>query len=222
MRTRTVAVPTIAVARIAVATVAASLGLAAAACSFGGAVEPIALPGPPPAVVLLLPVSGPVEPPLARSVLAAADPALRERGYYVIPADVGLAMLAERGLAEHQPRPAEELAAAARELGADAFLTIRVERWQAVYAPTLHSLDYDVGWQLWSAADGSQLWELRLRATWSWQDEEAVFIDHDQALEEYIDPAPRRESPSPYANDVEAALALHRRAFAHLPPGPMR
>lgn len=191
------------------------------ACSLGG-IEPLPLRGPTPTVVMLMPVSGTAEPQLARQLLVAADPALRARGYYVIPADVGMMLLAERGLADAPPTPAAALAAAVRSFGADAFLCVRVEQWHAVYAPTLRHLDYDVGYELWSADDASLLWQLRQRNRWSWEGEVVRFTDHEDALDAYLGLSRRQEPFSPYRDDLDAARALHRQAFLYLPAGPVR
>lgn len=200
---------------------AACAAVGVAGCSFG-APEPIPLQGPTPRTILVLPVK-PHEPPgdVGPALLATIGPELRGRGYYPIPIALGLSQLEALGLQPDQHYPAERYAAAAREIGADAFLSIRVEEWYPMYAPNLVHLTHDIGYQLWDAASGSLLWELRSRNRWDWNDDEP-FYDPSSGLDSYLGPIQRAEPSSPYRDDVDAARAIQRRALAYLPPGSER
>ncbi|MEM7200090.1 MAG: GNA1162 family protein [Planctomycetota bacterium] len=205
---------------------ASMLLLGGTSCSLTGTVIPLA--GETPAVVLVLPPFQ-TESELQRAFLGAAESALRQRGFYPIPVEVGVDLLTAAGVTDAGLKtpalPAERLAAVARELGADAVLTIRIEEWRAQWVPQLVSLDYDVGYRLWSARTGELQWELRDRDRWRWDAERVRFIDHETAFAEFLvpptDPGPRAPAESAYADPRSVADALMRRGLALLPPGPL-
>jgi len=179
--------------------------------------EPIPLNGPMPRTVMVLPVR-PAEPPgnVAGALLATIGDALRRRGYEVIPVDRGLARLGELGLSRDRSYPVEDYAAAARALGADAFLSVRVERWSARYAPTLVYLGHDLGYRLWDADSGALLWEMRSHGDWTWDGDE-VYYDPSSGLDAYLTPTVKARAFSPYKDDAEAARMIHRFAMLRLP-----
>jgi len=178
--------------------------------------EPFPLRGEAPTTVLVAPIAGPVGVDAARALWVTADAALRGRGYYAIPVEVGQSMLASFGLAEFRTRPAVEWARVARAIGADAFLTIRVEVWDARFAPNLVWLSYDVGYRLWSSKDGTLLWEVRAKDGFSWDPTTRAF-DHDRSFDEFLGVEPGR-SESPYQDNLDAAWSMQQWVFESLPP----
>lgn len=198
------------------------LAVALGGCSFG-APEPIPLQGPTPRTILVLPVK-PSDPPgdVGAALLATIGPALFGRGYYPIPIELGFSELESLGLGGDRQFPVEQYAAAAREIGADAFLSIRVEEWYAMYAPNLVHLSHDIGYRLWDSATGAMLWELRSRDSWDWNDDDEPYFDSGSELDSYLGPVQRGEPSSPYRDDVDAARAIQRRALSYLPAGEVR
>ena len=193
---------------------AAWLGLAAcAACSVG--TQPIPFDGPAPRTILVLPLRATVSDPAVADALAATiGPALRGRGYYPIPVEAGWSMLAERGLPPDQRFSVDAYAEAGRAVGADALLSIRVERWDAMWAPALRYLEHDLGYRLWDTRTGEVIWELRSQDTWDWNPDESVTFD--SSLDAYLGAVPE-QGQSPYRHVTDVARAIHGGALAHLP-----
>jgi hypothetical protein len=200
--------------------VRSALLLSLAGCAASGA--PTALLGPAPGVVLVLPVDdagGSGE--LSAALLATIGRPLRERGYYVVPIEVGQAMLVQAGHAVDGAVPDDALPDIGRAVGAEACLQIRVERWEAVWVPTLQSLDYAIGYRLRSTHNGATLWEHRAEGAWSWSGGPA-FIDADRAYDAFLTGPPDGGEPfSPFEDAVDVARVLQRGVIARLPPGPL-
>lgn len=182
-----------------------------------GESDPIPLRGPMPGTILVLPVR-PIDLPgdVGPALLSTISHALARRGYEVIPVARGLQLLEERGLDPDKAHAVEEYAAAAREIGADAFISMRVERWDAKYAPTLVHLEHDIGYRLWDAETGGLLWELRSHGGWNW-DGAGVFSDPSSDLDAYLNPSSQPRASSPYRDDADAAVLVHRFAMRRLP-----
>jgi len=176
------------------------------------------LHGLPPTTVLVAPIAGSVDADTARALWVTADAGLRGRGYYSIPAEIGRSMLATHDLAEFRTRPAEEWAKVARAIGADAFLTVRVERWDARFDPNLVWLRYDVGYRLWSSVDGSMLWEVRAKDGFSWDPSTRTY-DVDREFDAFFGKQPG-PSQSPYRDSLDAAWSLQHWVFESLPAAP--
>lgn len=192
--------------------------LAAAACSLSS-VEPIPLNGVVPHTVLVLsPVSVAGTGQAARSLLATLTPALRERGYYPIPIEVGLAMLERRGVTAEAGMSVDESIAAARLIGADAVMSLRIEKWDDMHAQGLVYLAHDIGYRLWDVDTGGLLWEMRSRDVWDWAPASATF---DSSLDAYLGQTEMEGEDSPYRTNRDAAVAIHRRALDRLPKGPL-
>ena len=173
--------------------------------------------GPAPRTVLVLPVRSTIgDPEVERALEATLGGELRRRGYYPVPLEAGWALLEERGLPRDGRFDPAAVGPQLEGLGIDAFVTIRVEQWNAMWAPTLHHLEHDLGYRVWDARSGALLWELRSRDRWDWEAEEAVHFD--SSLDAYLGNAPRREF-SPYRDVLDVARAIHRRALSHLPAG---
>lgn len=187
-------------------------------CSLSApAVIPLA-EGASPRSILILPISGRSESDeVSRSLLATIGPALQHRGYYPIPVEIGFAMLLERGVEMDDALAADQWAELARDIGADAFLTLRVEQFDASYAPSsLVHLRYDIGYRLWSAETGALLWEMRNRDEWTW-DPGTPTIDPQSSRAGYLNPIPTEPQPSPYHDNVDAARMIHARSLQALP-----
>ena len=189
-----------------------------AACSVGP--EPIPIEGPAPRTILVLPLRSSVSDPVVEHALAATiGPALRGRGYYPIPVEAGWSMLAARGLPPEQRFDVDAYAEAAQAIGADALLSIRIEQWDAMWAPALRYLKHDVGYRLWDTATGAVIWELRSRDTWDWNPDQPVVFD--SSLDAYLGAVPR-QGASPYRDVTDVARVIQQGALAHLPLAELR
>lgn len=178
--------------------------------------------GPTPGVVVVLPVaddSGVADLPSA--LLATIERPLRERGYYVVPIEVGLTLVGDAGYPGGSLVPAGEVATVGRAIGADASLQISVATWRAVWGGTLQRLDYDIGYRLASSVNGATLWEHRAAGSWSWEGGR-TFTDHDAAYDQFYGvPLQPRDPVSPFTDLIDVTAALQRSVVGHMGVGPL-
>jgi hypothetical protein len=190
------------------------LAASVAACSVGGP-DVIPFEGAAPRTILVLPPRSTVADATVGTAFAAtAGTALRGRGYYPIPIEAGWSMLEARGLSPQRRHDIDALAAAGRALGADALLSIRIEKWDARWAPALIHLEYDIGHRLWDTATGDVIWELRSQDRWDWNPNQMVTFD--SSLDSYLGAVPD-QGQSPYRHVTDVARVLQEGALARLP-----
>ncbi len=167
-------------------------------------------------LVVVLPPAGRVGSLLAADVGLAAELELRRRGVSVVPFEVSLALLAQAGIDAETARPAGDVAAAVRALGAHAFLAMRVRRWQLSSARANASLDCDVDYQWRRAADGTMSWRDATTGPWALGFQPRFFdseVAHREFLRGTIQPPAGRDN----TNALEIARAVHRDVFQRLP-----
>ena len=96
-------------------------------------------------------------------------------------------------------------------------MTVRVERWQTRFRTRLLTLDYDLGYRLWSADSGELQWEARVSDVRRWERPSAHF---DSSLESYLRPSEELSAGLPFRDETEVVSAVHRRALGRLPRAP--
>ncbi|MGE3175127.1 MAG: GNA1162 family protein [Planctomycetota bacterium] len=195
--------------------------LAVGACRVG-AVETTPLRGPSPRAVLVLPPrNGTVVPDRSvRGLASFVDDALRERGYRVLPLDVGFDLARKYGA----PSPGEDDVGALQRLrlqaGVDAVLILDVRVWDVTPGRGVQpeSASWDMVWRLVATGDGGLQWEQRQQG--SWVAGAAERLDPTRAID--AEPLPATiggERPPQFRSERELLRALHRTALARLPRG---
>jgi hypothetical protein len=156
------------------------------------------------------------QPATAAALLATIAEPLAERGYYVVPVDVGLELLENVG---ETADAAERRRRIGEVLGVEACLLVEVAGWSARYSQFLDELEYDVTYTLWRTSDGEQAWQQRAAGTYAYDPDpfQASFFDWEEPF--YWHPFTGAAPGPAYRDELAVARALHRGAFARMPRG---
>jgi hypothetical protein len=179
-------------------------GLAAciAACTLG-APPPVALRGPQPTTIAVLPVQP------ARCAIGL-DAALQARGHRMLASAVTAELLASAGVAT-----AAAPAALGTATGADALLYVDVRAFEAHGSRPLREARWDLRWRLVKASTGGELWSWTANGSWRHTDAEP---DTDALrIDGHAPAAIGGPSVPDFRDDVDLLSWLHRSAFERLP-----
>ncbi|MBX3464542.1 MAG: hypothetical protein KF830_15340 [Planctomycetes bacterium] len=187
------------------------LPFAAAACQLGGAAAPIPFAGPTPRTILIWPRAGGADLP-PEVLLAGLDPAVRRRGYEVVPSRVANRLLADAGL----PADSADHAAIAAATAVDAVLRVAVHRLEAQGEP-LHSASWEVSWELRATPSGAELW--RFVHQGYWQRREPIETHPHPRLDDDQPPVLFGAREPDFRNLGDLMVWLHAHAVDRLPPG---
>lgn len=186
--------------------------LLAAACQWHG-IEPQPLRGPAPRLILIAPVPQAEGRELGgAALLHGVEPALRARGYDVLPLQTGFDLLRQHGLDAADPA---DLAAIARSTAADAVLRVGVREFTFKQDDMLERASYALSWQLQSTA-GTELWSFELSGDYVRPEDTTMSVvpgHEDEQLPQPLGVSRQR----PFRDAADLLANLHRAAFERLP-----
>ncbi len=190
----------------------ASLLVLAAAC----ATPPTSLPvrGDLPRTIAIWPDVG-AEFAAARALLLTGlEPALRARGYSVVPADVAAELLRAASPDGRRPTPA----ASGRVLAAEAVLQLVPNDFGVVGVDPLREATWDLEWRLVSTQGAGIVWSCPQRGSWRRATDDGR--DPHRALDAPPEVVPFGGGPRNWRDAAELVAALHRQALSRLPSRP--